>query len=72
MRTTTLIFTDCLTELGENATDRALIECVAVREQFVSHEYTRTIGLVISGVMVFAMQVNKYMCLLVCVFVRCC
>ena len=53
------IYNECLAQNGgDSATDRALIECIANQQAARSHEYARTIGLVLSGILIFAMQVR--------------
>jgi hypothetical protein len=48
----------CLTDLGDNFTDRDLLKCVIKTENDSTNTYTRSIALVFAGVLVFAMQVS--------------
>lgn len=48
----------CLTELGDAVSDRELFQCVISTERESTNTYTRSIGLVFAGVLVFVMQVS--------------
>jgi len=52
------VFNTCVEEMGENATNLSLLECVAndLSQQETSFSYSRTVLLVFASALVFFMQ----------------